>query len=627
MGFRPDLLSSVFLLVVLGSSSIFGDDANMPKLEDSMSLDFLQKNLRPQQPRLGLTPEVEANLRARLESDPVVQSVYRTIQRDATKVLDEPLLTRTKIGKRLLSTSREMLRRMNVLCLVYRIEKSPEVLARINDELLAVCEFSDWNPSHFLDVAEMSLGVAIGLDWTTGDLPDSTIEIVQRALIDKALKANGKTRILRSSNNWNQVCNGGMIAAALAVADLAPELAATTIEQALEALPIALRHYGPDGAHPEGATYWGYATMYTACTSMILESALGTDFGMDEYPGLRESAMYRVVMTAPSQQYFNYGDCGDRRSRSGDLALAWFASKTGDSTYYEKERFLKAAENKESLGRFVGFGLLWLAQFEQHKTSAVPLVWSGRGINPVAVFQDVQGDYQDADLADPRRFYFACKGGSASVSHGNMDAGSFVLEFNGVRWAIDPGGQSYHEIERTGFDLWDKKQGGDRWKLLSKNNFGHNTLTINGQPHLVDGESALLDCNESPRPEASFDLTGQFSEAVTKVTRTFVRDSNASVVITDSILESSTTQSVTWQMLTLADVQLVGGGALLSQSGQKLRLENLSHPSISVSVVSLDPPPISLDTKMEGLKRLEIQVPGSSIAGREIQIKIRLSED
>lgn len=64
---------------------------------------------------------------------------------------------------------------MNMLGMVYRMEKDPAVLVRINDELKAVCNFIDWNPSHYLDVEEMAMAVALGIDWTVGDLPESTV--------------------------------------------------------------------------------------------------------------------------------------------------------------------------------------------------------------------------------------------------------------------------------------------------------------------------------------------------------------------------------------------------------------------------------------------------------------------
>jgi hypothetical protein len=323
-------------------------------------------------------------------------------------------------------------------------------------------------------------------------------------------------------------------------------------------------------------------------------------------------------MNAPSGYYYNYGDCGDRRSRRGDITLAWFASKTGDGTYFERERFLLPPEKMGKLDPHIGLGMVWLSRFEDQKTSSVPTVWSGRGINPVAVFQSEQDD--------PRGYYLGAKGGYASMSHGSMDAGSFIFELNGVRWAVEMGNQSYHEIEQTGFQLWGKEQNSERWTLLSKNNLGHSTLTINGAHHDVDGAATLLSCKEGSAPEATFVLTPVFGDLITKATRTVTKDSDTSVVITDSLVESDKTETITWQMLTVADIEVVAGGALLKQDGKVLKLENLTHPEIEVSVVSLDPPPHELDKQIDGLKRLEITISGTSVSGTEVELKVRLSE-
>ena len=609
------IVGTILLIATLTISPTLAAERKMTKLDNPITVEYIQKNLRTEHPRLGLTPAIEADIQNRLKTDPVLQGLFQAMKLNVTDILNEPLLTRKKVGRRLLSTSREMLQRMNILCFVYRMEKSPDILKRINDELLAVSAFTDWNPSHFLDVAEMSMAVALGLDWTAGDLPEASFQTIKTALIKKGLQTDdGKVRIVAGSNNWNQVCNGGMIAAALAVADTEPELAASVISQALDAIPNALVHYGPDGVYPEGSTYWGYGTMFTAMTSSILETALGTDFGIFEYPGLAESAMFRVVMNTPSGWYYNFGDCGDRRSRLGDVTLTWFASKTGDSTYFERERFLQSPERMKRMDRHIGFGMIWISQIKENQTSTVPTVWSGRGINPIAVFQDESG------------YYLGTKGGYAAMSHGSMDGGSFIFELNGVRWAIEMGNQSYHAIEQTGFKLWGREQDAERWTLLSKNNLGHNTLTINGAHHNVSGEAPLLHCKTEPTPEAAFDLTKTFGELVTKTTRTFAKDSNTSCVITDVIVESQKTKTITWQMLTVADVEVVDGGALLKQDGKTLKLENLTHPEIKVSVVSLDPPPLELDKQIDGLKRLEIHIPATSVSGNEIELKVRLSE-
>jgi hypothetical protein len=260
--------------------------------------------------------------------------MYEAVKLNANSVFEKPLLERAMVGRRLLGTSREMLWRINMLAMVYRMEKDPKILARINDEVVAVCNFSDWNPSHYLDVAEMSMAVALALDWTAGALPKTTRDLAINALIEKGIKpswpeSGNSPGWAYGTNNWNQVCNGGMIAASIAIAEKDPELAAKTIHRALEGLPHSLVEYGPDGVYPEGSTYWGYGTSFSVITIAMLESAFGTDFGMGDYPAFQESAVFRVLANAPSGWYYNFADCGDKRGPEGDVTLAWFAKKTG----------------------------------------------------------------------------------------------------------------------------------------------------------------------------------------------------------------------------------------------------------------------------------------------------------
>ena len=423
---------------------------DIPKLENPVTVEYLEKNLLKEHPRLVLNQEIESVLRKKLKTDPVIQNVYAAIKLNAQEIFNEPLLERKKVGRRLLGTSREFLYRINMLAMVYRIDQEKRILDRINDEVKAVCSFSDWNPSHFLDVAEMSLGVALALDWTAGDLPEATEELAIQALIDKGIKpswpAGKQPSWAYGTNNWNQVCNGGMIAAAIAVAEREPELAAKTIKRALDGLPVSLVEYGPDGVYPEGSTYWGYGTSYSVVTIAMLESALGTDFGMGNYPAFKESAVFWLLCNAPSGWYYNFADCGDRRSKNGDFTLAWFAAKSGNEAYFEKQHFLRDPEEMGKLSRLSGSALVWLAQFEPKNTEPAPTSWKGEGANPIVIFNGGQDD--------PNQYYFGGKGGRGTVNHGNMDGGSFIFELDGIRWVIDPGNQSYHELEKTGFNLW-----------------------------------------------------------------------------------------------------------------------------------------------------------------------------
>lgn len=591
------------------------------KLENPVTVNYLKSKLRKSSPRLILTPALEKRLKSKLKSDPLVANYYAAMKLNAAQIVKEPLLTREVIGRRLLSTSREMLYRMNVLGMVYRMERDQAIADRVNDEVKAVCNFVDWNPSHYLDVAEMSMSVAIAIDWVGEALPRETVELAKTALIEKGIKPsypeNSVPGWVKGTNNWNQVCNGGMIAASIAVSDKDPELAARTISRALDGMPHALAAYGPDGMYPEGATYWGYGTSFSVFTSSLLTSAFGTDFGIARYPAFLKSADFRLLSVAPSGWYYNFADCGDRTGRSGDITLAWFAMQTGNPLYLEREKLMQAPDKLGKLSRLAGGGLVWLAQFEEKNSSELPLAWKAEGENPIVIFR--------GGANDPRQYYFGGKGGKATISHGNMDAGSFIFELDGVRWSIDPGNQEYHEIERTGFNLWGNCQNCQRWLLLTKNNYGHSTLTINDALHVNTGFAPLTNFKNGEKPEATFDLTNVFAGQVAGATRKFVKEDNKSILIEDNFRISDSTRSITWQLITAADVEIVPGGAMLRQDGKQLKLENLSHPNIMLSIISLDPPPLELDRKIDKLKRLEIRIPAYLLSGAEGNIRVRLS--
>ena len=612
----------ICLICLLIGFPAFSQENEIPKLENPITVQYLKKNLLKSQPRLVLNSTIEKELKKKLKMDAVTQNLYKAILANSVEIQKEPLLERKLEGRRLLGISREMLYRMNFLGMVYRIEKDPKILARINDEVTAVCNFSDWNPSHYLDVAEMSMAVALALDWTAGKLPKSTIELAKTALIEKGIKPswpeNGsQPGWAYGHNNWNQVCNGGMIAASIAIAEKDPELAAKTISRALDGMTSALIQYSPDGVYPEGSTYWGYGTSFSVVTSAMLESAFGTDFGIADYPAFKKSAVYRYLMNTPSGWYFNFADCGDKRSESGDIILAWFATKTGNKEFFEKERFLSPANNDDELSRLAGAGLVWVSQFEEKADIKMPTVWKGDGSNPIVVFKGEEND--------PHNYYFGGKGGRATTSHGNMDAGSFIFELNGVRWSIDPGNQNYNTLEQAGFDLWNSNQTGQRWTLLTKNNYGHSTVTVNDSLFINNGFAPLTIFKDGNNPEATFDLTAVYGDKIKSAKRRFLKDSPISIVIEDNFETNDNTKIITWQMMTTADVEIVKGGAILKQDGKKLKLENLTHPELALSVVSLYPAPLELDRQIEGLKRIEIRIPAWVLENGKGTLKVRLS--
>ena len=58
---------------------------------------------------------------------------------------------------------------------------------RCEEELIAVSKFTDWNTSHFLDVAEMTMAVAIGYDWLYKSLSPASRTLISKAIIEKGI--------------------------------------------------------------------------------------------------------------------------------------------------------------------------------------------------------------------------------------------------------------------------------------------------------------------------------------------------------------------------------------------------------------------------------------------------------
>jgi hypothetical protein len=613
-------VQTLFILVLFFAVSprILAKQKNSDRLENPITVEYLQNNLSKKSPKLFLTPQIEKQLKKKLKTDPLVQKYYSYLKKEAGLILEKPLLKRELEGFRLLFVSREMVERMGILCMVYRIEKNPEILKRINAELKAVCNFEDWNPQHFLDIAEMSFAVALAVDWVGNDLPKETVALAKNSLIEKGIKesfdeSNPRMFWINSTNNWNAVCHGGMIAASLAVADVNPELAAKTISRALNKITGSLSEYAPDGVYPEGPGYWGYGTSYTIVAASVLESALGTDFGISNSPGFMKSANFYLEAVAPSGEYFNFADSDGSINGGSIILLTWFAGKTGDALYFKKDFF----EHPENVGRLAGPGLVWLLQFSEKTRSELPMSWYGNGQNPVAVFR--------SEKNDPRQFYLAVKGGKAQLSHGNMDAGTFVLDLDGVRWVVDPGNQRYYLLNRIGFNLAGECQDCPRWTLLTKKNQGHSTVTVNDARFDVSGKAEITDFKSDAQPEVTIDMTPLYFENLNSLHRRFIKENDRSVLIEDRFETNDSTQNITWGLMTVADVIPTQNGAVLKQDGKELNLTILEPKGIAISVISLDPPQLEIDKTIENLKRIEIRVPAWTVEGNKGMIKVRLS--
>jgi len=247
----------------------------------------------PGHPRIMLLEGDEAAIKMTMASDDLWRSVHQSILVESNNITGKLPVERELIGRRLLDKSREALKRIFYLSHSWRMTSDTRFLNRAEKEMLAVSAFSDWNPSHFLDVAEMTMAVSIGYDWCYNGLSEESRKIIKEAILEKGLKPSLDSKNnswLKASHNWNQVCNAGMTFGALAIYDEEPELARSLIDRAISSIILPMEDYQPDGAYPEGYGYWGYGTSFNIMFLSAMEKAFGSDYGLTINEGFFKTA-------------------------------------------------------------------------------------------------------------------------------------------------------------------------------------------------------------------------------------------------------------------------------------------------------------------------------------------------
>ncbi len=524
-----------------------------------------------QHPRLLLLKNEESQIKKVIAANAQFKKVDLLIRDEALKMISLAPLERKQIGRRLLAVSREAIRRIMFLAYSYRMTNDKRLAAAAEKEMLAVSNFENWNPAHFLDVAEMTTAVAIGYDWLYDVLPSSSKEIIKNAIIVKGLNPSFDEKynwFLKANHNWNQVCNGGMTFGALAVFESEPELAKKVINRAIESIHLPMDTYAPDGAYPEGYGYWGYGTSYNVLFINALEKIYKTDFGLSAKKGFLSTADYLLNMLGTGGSPFNYSDNGIGAALN--TSMFWFASKTKKAALLRNEiDFIKIAEAKNIISdRFLPTLLIWGKDVNISATT-VPKnnFWRGEGLSPVALMR--------TSWTDKNAIYVGLKAGSPGVNHAHMDVGSFVMDADGIRWAMDFGMQNYESLESRGMNIFGTTQNAQRWTIFRYVNQAHNTLTFNDSLQRVKGKAEILKSSDNPKfMFATTDLSEVYKGEIQKSVRGVAIKNKKYVIVQDEIETGAKPVKLRWSLVTPADIKIISDREiLLTKDGKTLNMQ------------------------------------------------------
>ena len=564
-----------------------GDIENLPPLSEFLA------SLRPEHPRLILTPARATALRALVATDSTARSQFARLAQVGQRLLDIPVGSRTSAAARPVPGIRRMIDRITCLALLHVIDGDTRWSTRAIEEMRALADASDWNPSYFLDVAETSGAMALGYDWLYGSIDISTRDAIRAAIVEKGLRAmdaafRQQSTWVTAGNDWTSACNAAAIIAALAVANDEPDLAHAVASRAVSALPFAIASYATDGGWPDGPAYWDASTGALAIAGAALETAIGTDLGVCSTPGLVAGLAYRLHVTGTTGLVFNYADCVDRVDM--DPAVEWLGNRAGDAWVVEEARARAGATVRP-------FTVAWY-----------------RPAPPPVLAPPLDRWFPDAGIVcmrsawhDPGATFCAAKGGDNAARHAHLDLGSFVLDALGQRWAMDLGPDDYTLPEYFG-----RK----RYAYYRTRTEGHNTLVIDGQNQDPAGRAPVVGfASIAGEARAVIDLGAAYAAAgATRAMRGIgLIDGRRRVIVQDELSLRPGTD-IAWAMHTQADVQvdLAAGGrvAVLTRGNARLEAQILDPAPawFAVEVVAAPAP----QRRIDGVRKLTVQMPPTS---------------
>lgn len=487
-------------------------------------------------PRLLLKKGDVSKMRELPAKSANAQSVHNRIMAVADGYLNAEPLKYEKIDNSLSHLSAEALKRIFYLSYAHVMTDDMGYVAAADREMLAVSAFEDWNPTNLSDVAEMTMALSIGYDWLYRRLSVRSRSIIGTAIYEKGLRASavGDAAAWNMPLKENQICNAGLIYGALATLERSPEYCKSLISKCLESNKAAQKEYGAHGGYPGCYDCAVLGSSFEAMLVAALESSLKTDADLAKQEGFMRSAEFMSHLVAPSNSVFNFGDC-ESQSAKLNPAKYWFAHKVNNASWVAMDEQLIKANQIETNAFLPLYMIVSSSMNLNNLAMPTSKMWYNEGCSPLFIYRSGWAK-EDA--------YFAIKGGEAAADKPFVDAGSFVYEYDGVRWVVFDG-------ENT-----------------------HNTLLFNGKGGSTAGVAEMQRGYETTREKgAELDLTPVFSDYATSVKRSVTLDKKNYLTIKDHIVNNNQPSMVEWSVATQANAEIVAPQVImLTQDGKTLYL-------------------------------------------------------
>lgn len=590
---------SILLFPVAASASPLPSDATVPVVTTS-------------HPRLVMdSARVEA---VKQSTDVSTARMRKNLIARANSFLSAPVIKYSLTNGRLLTVSSTAVDHAYNLAGAYLITGNTRYTDRLWQDIDAAAAFPNWNPNTFLDTGIMAHAFAVAYDWGYGAWTVDQKKILQKAITTMALQPAQIAYNLAPTatspyandphwpiltNNRNVIINSGIGMAALAIAgEVDDPIVAEIIKDSASSITNGIREYGTDGGYSEGPTYWAWATPQLAAYLTSLRITTGTDNGLGQSAGLRETPSFGAAIVSPTGNAaaFSDGASGPApfETVGADAAIAAITdNSTLDAVTAENP---STAENPRRL--------FWHVPGRSTATEPAAATLPRDQDFPGAAWAAMRENWND-----PFATYASYRYGSTqNIDHQHEDAGSFSLTALGEDWAIDLGREDQSYVGDNG----DAPVRSLYYRVRAE---GHNTMDFDVTKDNYDSSGQPTRLASGANAASSFiveDLSAMYPTAITSWRRGIrLTDDRQQVVVQDEFAARGST-SAQWRMQTGAAVSLSDDGrtAYLTQDDRLLEAQITSDTG-TFSVMPASPLPLSpnpTQTPNTGYSVLAIQV-------------------
>ena len=520
--------------------------------------DYKKSPLAGVHPRLVATESDFERLRREVKENPHKARWFKSMLEFCDGLKDVPTLRyELRDGVRLLFVSWDLQRYAVTLALAYKLTGDRKYFDYAWPHLKACAEMPDWNPSHHIDVGTLAYGYAIAYDWFYDVMTEEQRRIMEKGAyenvfytVNRAVEdQNTAYTTVLMSNNHNVFCNAGVMATVLGFMDVFPEIASKVGADVTRILEAFMDKFAPRGAYYEGPYYAETAINYTVRVLAAMESVLGTTYGIDKAQGFDQIADFVVLLQSDFAAY-NFAD--SQMSLLAISGMFWIFD------HYAR----RGVKDSVAEGNFKN---------PSAQVAAEAILWYN---------VDPDGDcnlptevhYKDEEIIAMRDAYrdgqtfVGIKAGKTVYAHSHLDAGSFVFDAKGRRWAYDFGQDNYNLYYKY-----------NHWDVFRLRVESHNSLVINPDhtPGYVLGSEA---------PVSEFTVSDNTVKTVIEKTALYgaergveyarrgylFTDKRSSLVIRDEV-KLTRESDMLWTMYTDADIEIAGNMATLYDTADRAK--------------------------------------------------------